>query len=167
MIGSDKSMKGSKVFDVQPHLLHVNVLFIWPTNISTNTKIRWNMGWHGLFVTLRFYPRDAMLAQVLTMVLRLSVTSRCSIETAEWSRLVFGTGASYDILHCGTFKNKGTSLWNFAPNSGLHKKFIHSILIVEACYQHSSRKMDAQSVINWAVVGQLSWQYLRAPMLEL
>jgi len=27
--------------------------------------------------------------------------------------------------------------------------------IVEACYQHSSRKVDAQSVINWTVVGQL------------
>jgi len=36
------------------------------------------------------------------------------------------------------------------------KKFRHSISIVEACYQLSSRKLDAQSVINWAVVGQLS-----------
>ena len=26
--------------------------------------------------------------------------------------------------------------------------------------------MDAQSVINWAVVGQLSWQYFRAPTLD-
>ena len=26
--------------------------------------------------------------------------------------------------------------------------------------------MDAQSVINWTVVGQLSWQYLRAPTLD-
>jgi len=34
------------------------------------------------------------------------------------------------------------------------------------CYQLSSRKVDAQSVINWAVVDQLSWQYLRAPTLD-
>jgi len=27
--------------------------------------------------------------------------------------------------------------------------------IVETCYQLSSRKVDAQSMINWAVVGQL------------
>ena len=48
-----------------------------------------------------------------------------------------------------------TSLWNFAPNSGL-RKFRNGISIVEACYQLSSRKVDAQNVINWAVVGQLS-----------
>ena len=31
-----------------------------------------------------------------------------------------------------------------------------NISIVEACYQLSSRKVDAQSVINWSVVGQRS-----------
>jgi len=30
----------------------------------------------------------------------------------------------------------------------------------------SSTKVDAQSVINWTVVGQLSWQYFRAPTLD-
>jgi len=55
----------------------------------------------------------------------------------------------------GTFKNKGTALWNFAPKSGL-RKFRHSISIVEACYQLSSKKVDAQSVVNWTVVGQIS-----------
>ena len=44
---------------------------------------------------------------------------------------------------------------NFVLNSGLGK-FRHGISIVETCYQLSSRKVDAQSVINWAVVGQLS-----------
>jgi len=52
-------------------------------------------------------------------------------------------------------KNKGISFWNFVVNSGLIK-FRHSISIVETCYQLSSRKVDAHSVINWAVVGQLS-----------
>ena len=52
-------------------------------------------------------------------------------------------------------QNKGSSLWHFAANSGL-RKFRHGISIVEACYQLSSRKVDAQSVINWAVVGQLT-----------
>jgi len=52
-------------------------------------------------------------------------------------------------------KNKGTSLWNFVLNSGL-RKFRHGISIVETCYQHNSRKVDAQIVIIWAVVGQLS-----------
>ena len=40
-------------------------------------------------------------------------------------------------------------------NSGL-RKFRHGISIVETCYLLSSRRVDAQSVINWAVVGQLS-----------
>ena len=64
------------------------------------------------------------------------------------------------VLHCvkrkfGYFQNKGTSLWNFVLNSGV-RKFRHGISIVETRYQLSSRKVDAQSVINWAVVGQLS-----------
>ena len=46
------------------------------------------------------------------------------------------------------------------------KKIRHGISIVETCYQFSSRKVDAQSVMNWIVVGQLSWQYLRAPTLD-
>ena len=61
-------------------------------------------------------------------------------------------------------QNKGTSLWNFVLNSGLRKfrhGIRHGISIVETCYQLSSRKMDAQSVINWAVVGQLSRYELR------
>ena len=53
----------------------------------------------------------------------------------------------------------------FFLNSGL-RKFRHGISIVETCYQLSSSKLDAQSVINWTVVGQLSWQYLRAPTLD-
>ena len=36
------------------------------------------------------------------------------------------------------------------------RKFRHSISIVEASDQLSWRKVDAQSIINWAVVGQLS-----------
>jgi len=52
-------------------------------------------------------------------------------------------------------KNKDTSLWNFVVNSGL-RKFRHGISIVKTCYQLSSRKVDAPSVINWAVVGQLT-----------
>jgi len=34
------------------------------------------------------------------------------------------------------------------------------------CYQLSSRKLDAHSVIKWTVVGQQSWQCLRAPTLD-
>ena len=62
-------------------------------------------------------------------------------------------------------QNKGTSLSNFVLKSGL-RKFCHGISMVETCYQLSLRKVDAQSVINWAVVGQLSRQYLRAPTLD-
>ena len=80
---------------------------------------------------------------------------------AERIELVFGMWAffhpSYAVLKANSVisKNKGTSLWNFVLNSGL-RKFLHGISILEMCYQLSSRKVDAQSVINWAVVGQLS-----------
>jgi len=65
------------------------------------------------------------------------------------------------VLHCvkrkfGYLQNKGSSLWNFVLNSGL-RKFRHGISIVETCYRYrlSSRKVDAQSMIKWTVVGQL------------
>ena len=51
--------------------------------------------------------------------------------------------------------NKGTFLRNCFINSGL-RKLRHGISIVKACCQLSSKKVDAQIVINWAVVGQLS-----------
>ena len=64
---------------------------------------------------------------------------------------------SYTVLKGNSVisKNKGTSYWNFVLNFGL-RKFRHGISIVETCYQLISRKVGAQSVINWAVVGQLS-----------
>jgi len=64
---------------------------------------------------------------------------------------------SYMILkgNSGISKNKGISLWNFVPNSGL-KKFCFGIAIVESCYRLISSKVDAESVINLTVVGQLS-----------
>jgi len=65
----------------------------------------------------------------------------------------------YSVLwgSSGCYRNKGTSLWNFVLNSG----FQQCMSIFEMCYQLSSTKVDAQSVINWTVVSQLSWQYLR------
>jgi len=82
----------------------------------------------------------------------VSVTSRSSTKTAE----------RIGLLNCvkrkfGYVQNKGTSLGNYVLNSGL-RKCRHGIdlSIVETCYQLSSRKVDAQTVINWAVVDQLS-----------
>ena len=40
-------------------------------------------------------------------------------------------------------------------NSG-HKKIRQGKSIAEMCYQLGSTKVDAQRVINWTVVGQLS-----------
>jgi len=93
--------------------------------------------------------------------LSVCLSSRCSIETDERIELVFGMWTSfhpsYTVLKGNSVisKNKGTSLWNFVLKSGL-RKFCHGISIVETCYQLSLRKVDAQSVINWTVVGQLS-----------
>ena len=111
-----------------------------------------------------FLPRDAMLC--------LSVTSRCSIETDERIELAFGVWASFHqsctVLKGNSIisKNKSTSVWNFVLNSGL-KKFRHGISIVETCYQLSLRKVDAQSAINWTVVGQqVDNTSIRSPTLD-
>ena len=99
----------------------------------------------------------------------LSVTSR-SCRNGWTNRAAFWQGSFYrPILHSvirklWISKTKSASLWNFVLNSGLGN-FATNFAIFEACYQLSSRKMAAQSVINWTVVGQPSWQYLRAPTL--
>jgi len=59
-------------------------------------------------------------------------------------------------------KNKGTFLLNFF----LTLKICRGISIVETCYKLSSRNVDAQSVINWTIVDQLSWQHLHTRMLN-
>ena len=103
-------------------------------------------------VTARCYA-SAVLAMALCLRVRPFVTSRCSIETDGRIELAFATWASshpsYTVLKGNSVisKNNGTSLWNFVLNSGLGK-FRQDISIVETCYQLSSRKVDAESVIN-------------------
>ena len=64
---------------------------------------------------------------------------------------------SYTVLkgNSGIYQNKGTSLWNSAQNSGL-KKISPQRVDRRMCCQLSSAKVDAQSVVNWTVVYQLS-----------
>ena len=86
-----------------------------------------------LFVfTARCYA-SAVLAMGLCPCLSMSVTSRCSIETAERIELFLACElpASYTVLKRNSVisKNKGTSLWNFVLNYGL-RKFRHGISIV-------------------------------------
>jgi len=96
------------------------------------------------------------------------VSLSCNLDhIAYWflARVLLSASLTLFYGNSGIYKNKRTSFWNFFINSGF-RKFRHSISIVEASYQLSSTKVDAQSVINWTVVGQLSWQYLRAPTLD-
>ena len=105
----------------------------------------------------------------VSVCLCLSVCHKSVFYRNGWTNRV-GMWASfhlsYTVLKGNSVisKNKGTSLWNFVLNSGL-RKFRHGISIVETCYQLSSIKVDAQSVMNWAVVGPLSRYYLRVPTL--
>ena len=107
----------------------------------------------------------------VSVCLCLFVCHKWEFYRNGWTnRAGFGVRASFHLSYTvlrgnsGICKNKGTSLWNFVLNSGL-RKFRHGLSIVETCYRLSSWKVDAQSVINWTVVDQLSWQYLRAPTL--
>jgi len=82
-----------------------------------------------------FCPRDAMLARVLATydLVSVSVCHKSVFYQNGWTnRAGFGTGASFHLSYTvfyrniGVFKNKGTSLWNFDPNSGFEKNR-HSI----------------------------------------
>ena len=63
---------------------------------------------------------------------------------------------SYTVLlgNSCIYKNKGTSVWNFVPKSGL-RKVRDGTSVVETYYGLRSTMVDAESVINWTVVDQL------------
>jgi len=63
----------------------------------------------------------------------------------ELSGSFFYLPVSYTVSkgNSGIFKNKGTFLWNFVPNSGL-RKFRRGLSIVERFID----KVDAHGVIN-------------------
>ena len=114
-------------------------------------------GVFGIF-TARCYASAVLAMACVCLSVRLSVTSRCSIKKRmnESSRVLACELPSTRLPEIRLSpKNKSTFLWNFVLNSGL-RRFRHGISIVETYYQLSSSKVDAQSVINWAVVGQLS-----------
>ena len=91
-----------------------------------------------------FLPCDAMLARVLANALFLSVCHKSELKRLNklgWF-LAWELPSTYHKLCSKEIrippKKQGTSLWNFAPNSGL-RKFCHGISIVEMCYRLSSR----------------------------
>ena len=116
-----------------------------------------------LALVFRFYRAMLCIRGTIAMGLCPSVCHKSVFCRNGWTnRAGFGMWVSfhtsYTVLKGNSVisKSKGTSLWNFVLNSGL-RKFRHGISIVATCYQLSSRKVDAHSVINWTVVGQLSW----------
>ena len=114
-----------------------------------------------MIFTARCYA-SAVLAMGLCLSVRLSVRHK---SVFFWH--VSFLHPSYTALKGNSVvsKNKGTFLWNYVLKSGL-RKYRHGISILETCYRLSSRKVDAHSVINWAVIGQLSRYYLRASTLD-
>jgi len=91
----------------------------------------------------------------------MSVTSRCSVETDGRNNLVFGVELlSTSPTLCFKEIQVSTKLrvlpsGTFFLNSGL-RKFRRGISIVEHVINLARERPDAQSVINWTVVGKLS-----------
>ena len=110
--------------------------------------------WHRIFL-----PHDAMLAQYLLLLcVCLSVHYQPLFYRNDWLiELVFGMEASF---HLSTLcynavwvrpKNKGTSLWNFAPKSG-HRKFLSQS---RSCQQNSSTVEPVYDTCNGWCCGYL------------
>ena len=99
------------------------------------------------------------MPQTLAMAQRLMCLSQVSV-LQKWYKSFFRP-----ILHCviRTFRylqKQGYFPLKLCPKLRT-QKIHHCISIVKTRYQLSLRMMDAHRVINWTVVSQLSWQYLR------
>jgi len=86
------------------------------------------------------------------MCLCLSFTSRCSVKRDERINLVFGM----EVCPTLCFKEIEVSTKIRLLPSGTLRKILPWHINRRMCYQLSSRKMNAQSMINWTVVSQLS-----------
>ena len=111
-----------------------------------------------------------MLARVLAMApcLSVSVTNRSSIQTAERIGRFFGMGAFFDLSYMCFKKILVTPKIGVLPSGTLLQTLdLENFATAYRLSKLSSRLVDAQGgVINWTVVGQLSWQYIRAPTLD-
>ena len=111
-----------------------------------------------------------MIARVLAMALclsvslslYLSVTSRCSVEVVGRIELVFGMEAFFPTSPTLCFKEiqVSTKIRVLATLELVPElrtlKISPRHIDRRTCYRLSSKKVDAQSVINWTVVGQPS-----------
>ena len=106
-----------------------------------------------------------MLARVLAMALCLSVclsvTSWCSVEVVGRIEMVFGmdafsTSPTLCFMKFWYLQRYGYFPLELFPKPRLREKISPLHIDRRTCYQLSSRKADAQSVINWTVVGQRS-----------
>ena len=80
------------------------------------------------------FTTQAMILCQHAVIVRLSihpsVINRYGIEMTGWIQLYIGTQASFHLSYTvlqgnlGISTNKGTSLWNFIPNSDLTKNFL-------------------------------------------
>ena len=121
----------------------------FPTCLSSTSC---SISFHSLY----FCPRDAMLARALAVA---QCPLACVCHKSVFCRNGWTNRAGFwhesffpPVLHCKEIQVPSGKIrvlpsGNAAPNSGL-RKYRHSISIVQACYRLSSRKVDAQSVIN-------------------
>jgi len=98
----------------------------------------------SIFTMRRYASTVYMLSSCVCLSVQLSVTSQYCIKTTGRIKLAFCMETSFHLSHFDTSENKGTSLWNYVPNSGL-RKFHHgkspassTKLVVDswACWQH-------------------------------
>ena len=96
--------------------------------------------------------------------------SKCSIETAEQVELVFGMGVSFhssytvlkEIWVSPKMRVLPSGTLTLTPDLKILLQYINRRNVLSS---HGSRKLDPQSVENWTVFDQPSWQYLWAQTL--
>jgi len=136
---------------VQPQQLHVAAARVWnslPDFVTASTSLP----------MFKRHLKTVLFAKsywTLAVSDDLNTFHRTSFY---WRLILFGILAVVLTL---CFTNELTN-FNKWPKQAAHialppyfRKFRRGCSIVEACYQRSSRKVDAQSVINWTVVDQL------------
>ena len=120
---------------------------------------------YGLPLPARLYASVVTSYGPVSMSMSVCVCHKSVFCRKGWTNQAgFWLGSFFrSVIHSVTIKFRYLQKWGYFPLElcsklwTVKRKFRHSISIVRMCYQLSSRKLDAQSVINWTVVVQLSW----------
>ena len=154
MLTYDNCQKPETRYRAETNTRNFNAKCIYKIQIPVSKPIA-SLNFYRAMLCIRGTSHGPVSVRPSVCPSRVGVLSKQLNESSWFWHVSFLPSVLHHVKRqFGYLQNKGTFLSNFVLNSDL-ENFATAYRSSKPCYQLSSRKVDAQSVINWAVVGQL------------